>query len=415
MGVTLFSIVTPYTIMMGMLWFSVFVLVGLMLRKLKYPIMFSTVPLVLILVVSIFRMLIIVGLPNPIIINSRVIYPWLVRILVHEVLPFRILGIMPLRIFTILLCIWIFRAMYMLVRYVRQYLHSRNMVESIFSSYPRCHDSEAVLKGFIGSDNEVSVFRMPCISVPASAGSKPYIFLPGIDFSLDELQVVLLHEWKHHQDKDAITRVVVEIICIVFWWNPLVKVLRKNVEFALELKCDYYAMTSIHDHESFINVIERLRKPHLTKWSRDNHDSDIATSVDALGGCHTPGFSMLITGKDELKDRYSMQAMRNYHSVRRRRLVNVLFTVAATTLFVASYVFLILPIFWIDTDVPMVVVSDCITDHYKYDSVFIPGEVFIIANDDNTYSLYIEGEFVKYVDMAEEFTRYIPVLQRDVY
>jgi hypothetical protein len=282
----------------------------------------------------------------------------------------------------------------------------------VFSACTRCYYSEAVLKGIIGSNIDVCVFRMPGIAVPASTGSKPYIILPDVDFSLDELKVVLLHEWKHYHSKDALTRVVVEIICMVYWWNPLVNVLRRNVEFTLELKCDYYAMANFNDHLSFKSAVNRLRKS-LAARSRSNHNSDVSKSEgEALGSGHTPEFSRLITYADELKDRYSMQAMRNYRSIFKRRLVNVVFSVAIIALLFASYAFLILPAFWVDINVP--IAASYIDEEYQdYGGIFMPGEVFIVDNGDGTFSLYVNGEFVQYVNMTEAFDRFIPVRQRD--
>ncbi len=59
-----------------------------------------------------------------------------------------------------------------------------------------------------------------------------------------ELRYVLLHEYTHFLNHDTVVKLLVTLFCIIFWWNPVVYLLQKDLEQNLEIKCDL----SLHEH-----------------------------------------------------------------------------------------------------------------------------------------------------------------------
>lgn len=65
-----------------------------------------------------------------------------------------------------------------------------------------------------------------------------YIILPDKMYTDTELYYILLHEYTHFCNRDTAVKLLVTLFCIVFWWNPVVYLLQKDLEQTLELKCD---------------------------------------------------------------------------------------------------------------------------------------------------------------------------------
>ena len=65
---------------------------------------------------------------------------------------------------------------------------------------------------------------------------RPVILLPCYHYTDEEYRYVFLHELCHWKNHDMWVKLFVEVFCILFWWNPLVYLLKKDLARALELK-----------------------------------------------------------------------------------------------------------------------------------------------------------------------------------
>ncbi|MCL2047116.1 MAG: hypothetical protein FWG87_00170 [Defluviitaleaceae bacterium] len=396
MGVYVHNYVSFYSFAMGVLWFSSFVVLSLLLRKLKFSIRFSIFPLLLLVVLSVLRMFIVIEYPSRLIILSETLYPAVYNFLRHELLPYNVFGV-SINIVNVLFFTWVTVAVVLVVRYLRAYIGRHGSIINWFEHCERDEYAESLLGEMIGSDKRFRVYRNAGISVAVATAVKPYIILPKIDFPHDELCTVLLHEWKHIQDKDYLTGFIANIICYVFWWNPLAYVLRKNFCFVNELKSDRFAVTKGKGVDTFFNAILLLDK------SRKEKEDDFNYS----------GLDTVISDDDELVDRLTALATMDT-SPTKRIITNVVYGILFIGLFVFSYSFIILPATWRAPEVSDVKETfDEIFDDYGH--VFIPVENYILDNGDGTYSLYIEGQFVKeYLDDTNEVFTFLPVRKKEV-
>jgi hypothetical protein len=220
--------------------------------------------------------------------------------------------------------------------------------------------------------------------------------LPEVEFPPDELRAILLHEWKHIQDKDYLTELIANIICFVFWWNPLVYVLKRNFCFVQELKCDRFSVSKNKSFNHFLSAILLLDKTEKEKTERRmKHE----------------GTNALIGSDDELVDRLEVLALRG-ESRNKRVLTNVCYSIVIIALFLASYMFTILPAFRESPDVP-VPVEDFMEIYNEDEGAFKAGEVFLVDNGDGTFSYYVDGQFVMYVDDSHEIINWVPIRTRE--
>lgn len=67
---------------------------------------------------------------------------------------------------------------------------------------------------------------------------KKRIFIPEKTYSEDELYYILCHECVHLQNNDFLTKLLIHIICVFYWWNPFVYLLKKDLNQSMEIRCD---------------------------------------------------------------------------------------------------------------------------------------------------------------------------------
>jgi beta-lactamase regulating signal transducer with metallopeptidase domain len=367
------------------------------MRKLKHPIKFSAVPLLLLTILSILRMFVVIDMPSTVFILSDTVYPAIVNLMRHEIVSWQIFSL-PINAITVFICAWIVGAIGLTARFFYYYAQTFRPIRDMLKGTDAERDkyAEGLLAAEIGEDKVFRVFRNSLINIPLAKATKPHIFLPNIELSTDELRVLLLHEWGHIRDKDYLTGIAVNVICFVFWWNPVVYILRWNFSFAKELKCDKIAVTSEDDFHHFLSGLLLLDEAEKRKANKKMNYTGVST---------------LANNASELEDRLEVLALQG-DSRSKRILTNVCYSVAIIALFLASYTFIVLPAFWESSDI-CITTDDFTWEYRECGDVFRPGENFIIDNDDGTFSLYLDGQFVMYADDTLEMFNWLPIRARE--
>ena len=106
------------------------------------------------------------------------------------------------------------------------------------------------------------------ISVPVLAGYlHPAIYFPEYPYTDEELRYVLFHEHAHWKRKDIWKKLIMNIICILVWWNPAVYIIRRELSQLLEFRCDKTLAKDLDDFEivGYLNLLmisyERAKNP----------------------------------------------------------------------------------------------------------------------------------------------------------
>ena len=88
------------------------------------------------------------------------------------------------------------------------------------------------------------------ISSPVTYGFiKPVVLFSNQTFTNEEFNFIATHECCHIKNKDIWIKLLTEIYCGIFWWNPLVYLLKKDLSFCLELRCDKRVTKALDDYE----------------------------------------------------------------------------------------------------------------------------------------------------------------------
>ena len=115
-------------------------------------------------------------------------------------------------------------------------------------------DSELVrqVAGRVGVGCPVLV--TPDVEVPCAAGIfRHTIYLPQVELSEQEIELILAHEVQHIRSHDAKIKLFVGLLTAVMWWNPIAQLFRAEIGRILELRCD-------------ANVVR-----HMDKTGRDDY------------------------------------------------------------------------------------------------------------------------------------------------
>ena len=395
-GITHHHFVSLYSFVMGALWFSTFVCVGLLLRRLRFPLRFSAIPLMLLFILSVVRMSVFLVMPSTVVIPSRTWYPVFADWMRHIVIPYNVFGF-PVTVANLFIVLWIFVGLGLLLEYVLRYFGRFLPVLRMLERSPRDEYAESLLANSIGEGKHFHIYRHPSFTTVVATAIKPYIILPaGVDIPEESLKVILLHEWKHIRDKDFLSEFLVNVVCFAFWWNPAVYVFRKNYYFAREIKCDHGAISTEDDMFNLVNGLLVLQTSEDSKYD---------------------GFNTLAKTNKEIIERLELMARKindekkHGKSLKRRLFFTISSSVVIIAIFVASYFFIILPTTW-ESPYVTVVAEDLAEEYSETGGVYRPDEAYLVDNSDGTFSLYIGGEFRGYVDYTSDMLNWLPIRQR---
>lgn len=67
---------------------------------------------------------------------------------------------------------------------------------------------------------------------------RPQIYLPSEQFTQREMELLLEHELCHYRRKDLWYQLVIQIVCTVYWWNPMLWMMKQQVQKEVEFLCD---------------------------------------------------------------------------------------------------------------------------------------------------------------------------------
>lgn len=233
-------LLTFYSFLMATLASCLMIVITYFLKKTRfYTIVFNVPFLILIYVLSFARMFIPIEFPDfqYIIQDEYVLAPvidvlenrtdWTVNL---PILVMDIFGIVFTTISAILIAVFVVRQlMYMRrVRICSVELTEREQV--LFD--------KAVVSVF-GKKKNVRLVKTGIVNGPMVTGFlNNTVLLPCDDYSDKELEFIFVHECTHLKNKDIWLKLLIHIYCCIFWWNPFAYLLKADVGFLLELKCD---------------------------------------------------------------------------------------------------------------------------------------------------------------------------------
>ncbi|UWP58662.1 M56 family metallopeptidase [Ruminococcus gauvreauii] len=192
---------------------------------------------------------------------SKVTLPFLFSWLFEH--PISLPGGITVYLCQILLTLWISGTFYYLFQIFWGYRKLQRLVRFL----PTLNSAQVsmILKEVQKERNDstqIRIVQTPYIATPALTGFvHPVILLPNLLFEDEELRYILTHEFDHYYRHDLLWKLCFEILTAVYWWNPLMWFLKKELSAITELKADDTVIKSL-DAEKRISYLECLARIH---------------------------------------------------------------------------------------------------------------------------------------------------------
>lgn len=68
---------------------------------------------------------------------------------------------------------------------------------------------------------------------------------------------MILHEYIHLQNNDFFIKILINLLCAIYWWNPFTRLLKKDLNQSMEIRCDSIAVQRLgrQERSEYLSVI----------------------------------------------------------------------------------------------------------------------------------------------------------------
>lgn len=161
---------------------------------------------------------------------------------------------------TFFLLIWFCGSLWRTYSVLQAYIYSRGLAASC---KPMTSEYTA------GGNIAITLWTSDSVSSPMVIGlMSPKIILPENivnNLSEDKLAPIILHEQAHIQRNDTWFGVLQELIAIIFWWSPVIRILNKKIHIDRELACDLRAAKQLDSGKQYAQSLVDCAKLMLTQ------------------------------------------------------------------------------------------------------------------------------------------------------
>ncbi len=221
--------------------------------------------------------------------------------------------------------------------------------------------------------------------------SSPVILIPKgvvlMNFPPEEFEYILYHEISHFYQHDLITKRVLSILCLIYWWNPFCRILSKRFDIAMEMRVDNMITNS--DASAIATYTKCLIK--LYQYAVDS---------DPAPRKKIPTAMPLIENEEQLIKRFEMMKASTEKPPKTAKLWRICLITAIIVTFISSYLFILEPSYM----PPEIAASTIrITDANGY----------AVKTADGDYDIYYDGYFLETTDNLDYYESDMPIYTED--
>ena len=260
---------------------------------------------------------------------------------------------------------------------IRSLIVQRNFKKYLFANGDYSTDEERALftevaRDVLKSDKNVSLRKTDAIDGTFVIGLiHQTVFIPDKEYTDNELRMMLRHECMHIKNKDLWIKLLVQIYCCIFWWNPFAYLLKKDLDLTLEMKCDLNTTESFSDKEKILYV-ETLQKHSVSQKQKNVPFVVSAELVDSKK-------------KDRLLERVKKLLAETPNKVK-QIFVNTIVAILFLLIFASSFIFIWQPRY-----------EDQNLDEEYYelaegDQIVDGNTAYLIKNNDGNYIFYFNNQ-----------------------
>ena len=229
----------------------------------------------------------------------------------------------------------------------------------------------------LGSDRNISLYKTDAVSrIMVMGYFKKMILLPVGDYSADQLDMIFRHECMHIKNKDLWIKLMIQIYCCIFWWNPFSYLLKHDLSFSLEMKCDLSVVRNFTPEQTllYLNTLHTGSKPQME--NRTDHRESFLVCAELSD----------VRKNNELIKR--VKAITSDPPKRATSVIaNTLAVLAVLSVFLGSYFVIVQSSFGTDVPDDQIDAPEGSSEIQMIDV----SDAYLVKQDDGSYLLYIEG------------------------
>ncbi len=229
-----------------------------------------------------------------------------------------------------------------------------------------------------GKKNRFHVINLSSIPSPMITGiRKPYILIPeNFDMKEQDLYYILSHETAHFFHHDLLLKFFSELLGILYWWNPFMMLLKRQIATMLELRIDL-EITDSPDLQNRVNYLDCL------------------LNAAKAGTSPAPAISFCSNGESLLTQRFSI--IMNSPQKKTSRKKQVLLSLFMVGLYFFSVFFIFEP-------------SGSIPPEVEAETYEIsPENSYLVENPNGTYDFYHNDTYRSTISHIDETFLNLPV------
>ena len=281
----------------------------------------------------------------------------------------------------ILLSLWIIGSVILLTRLIVKTVKFRRkvIIQRNFATQDDLSMLEKVKTEVFGKPKRITLRKTDVVKESMTIGFfDKMILIPDIKFDAQELEIILRHECMHIKNRDMWIKLLVEIYCIIFWWNPFAYFLKLDLNNTLETKCDLSVINR------FGEIDTKAYAFTVAKFMSDEKDK----SVPAVNS----HFSKSRDNKEAMK---RIEAILEDPPKKSRQIVAAVLTaVVFFAVVAASYVIIWQPFYG----------SEVKEESYDLNNnarIIDDSNGYIVKQNDDTYVFYYSGSPLEVISKEE--------------
>lgn len=304
----------------------------------------------------------------------------------HIVVIFRrkhmLLSTITFSLFDIGILVWMLGIIIGLYKYIKTYKRDHFLIHSLgvnVSNNDRYSKLLTCACQYYHLNRSFDIYEIDELSSPMIFSiRKPTILLPAQNQYTDqELIFIFRHEVGHFYYHHLLYHFGVELFSIVYWWNPLNKYIKKQIDTLLEMSIDHSFSSSADETIAYLNCLLKVKKQSAQQQLFPKLNSSL---------------SMNNLQESMLEKRFQLLT----HSQKRQHFLSVFVVVISVSIYLFSYYFTLR--------------SVSTPSEAKNNEIFtLTNEnSYGISNGDGTYDLYLYGEYIETVDSLMGYD-YVPI------
>ncbi len=267
-------LLTFYSLVMAVIASSLMIIAIFFLKRTRFfADTFGVWFMVLLYVLSLLRIFVPIEIPSvQVVIQDQCVLPPVMDVLENRS---PLTQDMPILFIYVLLAVSVLVTLVLIAVFVskqRAYIKKLRALDN-HATEEECSLLQEIANSVFEKEKQITLIKTDFVSTPMVTGLfKNIVLLPDYSYDENELRMIFLHECTHLKNNDLLLKLLIHIYCCIFWWNPVAYLLKADMGFMLELKCDNKVCAKLNESErlSYIEAINESAKKAAYKSKRSS-------------------------------------------------------------------------------------------------------------------------------------------------